>query len=289
MRTVAIIQGRMGSSRLPGKILLKMGGKPMLQHVIERTQRARSLDAVIVATTSDPSDDPVAAFAATVPGGGSTGIPCTRGSLHDVLDRYYQAAKLHQAEVVVRITADCPLIDPAVIDQTVQLVTDHSSLITDFACNRLPPPFGRSFPIGLDVEVCTFAALEHAWTEATETFHREHVMPFIYEGVKFESKVESQTSKDPRPATFDLTYGLSQRNFRIAQLHHTPDYGALRWTVDTPEDLAFIREIFARLNGKPNFTWYDILEIVQKNPELAEINAGIRHKTMTEVDERSQK
>lgn len=268
-KTVAILQGRMGSSRLPGKILLEMGEKPMLQHVIERTQRARSLDAVIVATTTDPTDDPVAAFAV------SLGIPCTRGSLHDVLDRYYQAAKLHHAEIVVRITADCPLIDPAVIDQTVQLLTEHSSPGTDFACNRLPPPFGRSFPIGLDVEACTFAALERAWQESTETFHREHVMPFLYEGVTL------------TPDTSHVTRGTSPRGFRIAQLHHTPDYGALRWTVDTPEDLAFIREIFARLKGKPNFTWDEVLEIVQKNPELAELNAGIRHKTMTETDSRA--
>ncbi len=287
-KTVAIIQGRMGSSRLPGKILLEMGGKPMLQHVLERTQRARSLDSVVVATTTDPTDDPVAAFAA------STGVPCTRGSLHDVLDRYYQAARLHQAEVVVRITADCPLIDPQVIDETVQLVTQSASVLgpsssVDFSCNRLPPPFGRSFPIGLDVEVCTFTALERAWKESTETFHREHVMPFLYEGVKFESKVEGQTSSDLRPSTFDVITGRSPRGFRIAQLQHTPDYGTLRWTVDTPDDLAFIREMFARLAGKPNFTWYDVLEIVQKNPELAEINAAVRHKTMTEVDERSQK
>lgn len=268
-KTVAIIQGRMSSSRLPGKILLDIAGKPMIQHVIERAKRARTLDAVTVATTTDPSDDPVAAFAA------SKGIPFTRGSLHDVLDRYYQAAKSHQADVIVRITADCPLIDPDVIDQTVKLITDNWPLKTDFSCNRLPPPFTRSFPIGLDVEVCTFAALECAWKESTETFQREHVMPFLYEG----TNLALDTSHVAR--------GTSPRGFQIAQLHHTPDYGSLRWTVDTPEDLTFIREIFARLNGKPNFTWYDVLEIVQKNPELAEINAGIRHKTMTETDHRA--
>ncbi len=263
--TVAIIQGRMSSSRLPGKILLDIAGKPMIQRVIERTRRARTLDAVVVATTTDPSDDPATAFAASI------GIPCTRGSLHDVLDRYYQAAKAHQAEIVVRITADCPVIDPAVIDQTVALITS-----ADFACNRLPPPFGRTFPIGLDVEVCTFAALERAWRESTETFHREHVLPYLYEGTTL--------SVD----TAEVARGLSPRGFRIAQLHHHPDYGSLRWTVDTPEDLVFIREIFARLPDQSQFTWYDVLQIAQKNPELAEINAGIRHKTMTDVDERSK-
>lgn len=268
MKTVAIIQARMGSSRLPGKVLLDIAGKPMILHVIERTQRARSLDSVTVATTTGPADDPVAAFAASI------GIPCTRGSLNDVLDRYYQAAKNHNAEIIVRITADCPLIDPNIIDQTTQLITDNKSLNTDFACNRLPPPFGRSFPIGLDVEACTFTALERAWKESAETFHREHVMPFIYEGARL------------MPETPHLALGISQRGFSIAQLHHTPDYGEQRWTVDTPEDLVFIREIFARLDGKPNFNWYDVLEIVQKHPELAQINAGVRHKTMTEVDNR---
>jgi spore coat polysaccharide biosynthesis protein SpsF len=279
MQTIAIIQARMGSSRLPGKVLLDIAGKPMIQHVIERTRRARSLDSVTIATTTDPSDDPIVAFA------DSMGIICTRGSLHDVLDRYYQAAKTHSADTIVRITADCPLIDPEVIDQTVALLgianyelgspqsLTHNSQF-DFSCNRLPPPFSRSFPIGLDVEACTFAAIERAWKESTETFHREHVMPYLYEGTHL------------TPVTPHLTHGTSPRNFRIAQLHHQPDYGPLRWTVDTPEDLIFIREIFARLKDKTNFTWYDVLEIVQKEPQLAEINAGIRHKTMKEVDER---
>lgn len=284
MNTIAIIQARMGSSRLPGKVLLDIAGKPMIQHVIERTQRARSLDSVIVATTTDPSDDPIAEFAASI------GIPCTRGSLHDVLDRYYQAAQTHSAEVIVRITADCPLIDPEVIDQTIgslgvrdcesgnpQSLTPYPQF--DFSCNRLPPPFSRTFPIGLDVEACTFAALERAWTESTEAFHREHVMPYIYEGV-------SLTSQIPIANHQLLSTGSSPRGFQIAQLHHTPDYGSLRWTVDTPEDLAFIRELFTRLGNIPNFTWYDALQIVQQHPELAQINATVRHKTMTEVDER---
>ncbi len=279
MKIVAIIQARMSSSRLPGKVMLDIIGRPMIQHVVNQTRRASSLDAVVIATTTDPSDDPVAAFAATI------GSPCTRGSLHDVLDRYYQAAKTHQADIVVRITGDCPLIDPNVIDRTVQLVTDRLTLQADFACNRLPPPFGRSFPIGLDVEVCTFAALERAWRESFEIFHREHVMPFLYEGTNFAAKTEPR--QDLHSAAFFTDYGLSQRNFRIAQLHHQPDYGTLRWTVDTPQDLEFVREIFSRLPDKTTFTWYDVLQIVRESPELTEINAGIRHKTMTETDHRA--
>ena len=270
--TVAIIQGRMGSSRLPGKVLLDIGGKPMLQHVVERTRLAKTLDTVIVATSSDPADDPIAAFCE------SNGVNCSRGSLHDVLDRYYQAAG--GSSVVVRITADCPLIDPDLIDQTVALVLNSSSAQrVDFAANRLPPPFHRTFPIGLDVEVCTFEALQRAWRESTETFHREHVMPFLYEGVT------------PQSQTLQISTGKSPRGFNIAVLNHVPDYGSYRWTVDTPEDLIFVREIYSRLHGKGlrSFNWYDVLEILNKEPELTQINAEIRHKTMTEVDERAKK
>jgi spore coat polysaccharide biosynthesis protein SpsF len=272
VKTVAIIQARMGASRLPGKVLLEIAGKPMIQHVIERTLRARVLDTVAIATTTDPSDDPVAAFAV------SMGIPHTRGSLHDVLDRYYQAAKTFQPDVIVRITGDCPVIDPEVIDETIKLVTGQSALSSqffDFACNRLPPPFTRTFPIGLDVEVCTFAALERAWRESTETFHREHVMPFLYEGAHLALR------------TPYIAEGVSPRGFKIAQLHHRPDYGNLRWTVDTPEDLEFIRQVFARLKDKPGFTWYDVLKIIENEPELSAINSGVRHKTMTETDHRA--
>ncbi len=277
MTSIAIIQARMSSSRLPGKVLLDIAGKPMLQHVVERTKRAQTVDSVLVATTSDPSDDPIAAFAAAL------NVPCYRGSLHDVLDRYYQAAKTHHAEIIVRITADCPLIDPDVIEQTVGLLSSSFILHpSDFSCNRLPPPFARSYPIGLDVEACTFAALERAWQESTETFHREHVMPFLYENTVFENNPQSAI-----PNSCFVLRGESSRKFKIAQLHHTPNYGNLRWTVDTPEDLTFIRELFAHLKDKPDFTWYDALQIVQQHPELAQINAAVRHKTMTEIDERN--
>jgi spore coat polysaccharide biosynthesis protein SpsF len=264
---VAIVQARMGSSRLPGKVLLDIAGKTMIQRVIERTRRARTLDAVTVATTTDPSDDAVAAFAV------SMGVPCTRGSLHDVLERYYRAARAHNADIVVRITADCPVIDPALVDQAVETLLEGGY---DFVANRLPPPFTRTFPIGLDVEVCTFDALEQAWMKAGQPFHREHVMPFIYEGVTL--NVENET----------LHTGISPRGFKIALLHHQPDYGSLRWTVDTPEDLELMRKIFDTLEDKNDFTWYDLLAVVQKHPELAQINAQVRHKTMTDVDDRHE-
>lgn len=255
----------MGSSRLPGKVLLDIAGKTMIQRVIERTCRARTLDAVSVATTTETSDDPIAAFAV------SMGLACTRGSLHDVLDRYYRAARAHKADIIVRITADCPAIDPALVDRAVETLLDGGY---DFVANRLPPPFPRTFPIGLDVEVCTFAALERAWMEARQPFQHEHVMPFIYQDVRLLTVDEY------------LSAGVSPRGFKIALLNHAPDYGSLRWTVDTPEDLEFMRQVFDLLKDKNDFTWYDLLAVVQKHPELAEINAQVRHKTMTEVDER---
>ena len=249
----------MGSSRLPGKVLLDIAGKPMIQRVIERTRCARLLDSVTIATTVDASDDPVAAFAA------SAGVACTRGSLHDVLDRYYRAAQTHSAEIIIRITGDCPVLDPTLIDQAVSTLIEGGY---DFVANRLPPPFPRTFPIGLDVEVCTFAALERAWQEADQPYQREHVLPFVYEG-------------------FTANTGLSTRGFKIALLNHSPDYGSLRWTVDTPEDLTLLRRIYEALDDKNNFTWYDLLTLMQKHPDLSEINAQVSHKSMTDVDNRA--
>lgn len=256
----------MGSSRLPGKVLLDIAGQPMLYRVVTRVRRARLVDDVLLATTSDGSDDPVAGCCH------SMGIPHTRGSLYDVLDRYYQAARQVEADVIVRITADCPVIDPVLIDNCVQTLLDGSH---DFTCNRLPPPWGRTYPIGLDTEVCTFAALERAWKEASEPQQREHVMPYFYEGV--ELITENRL----------LQTGLSPRGFAVALLHHTADYGAYRWTVDTAEDLEFIRQVYARFPGRDDFSWLDVLDLVHREPHLMQINAGIRHKTLKDIDTRA--
>ncbi len=286
-RVIAIIQGRMGSSRLPGKILADIAGQPMLQRVFTRTARAAAVTETIFATTTDPSDDPVAEYCA------ASGIPFTRGSLYDVLDRYYQAAKWTRADVIVRITADCPVIDPTLIDEVVKtVISEQSSVIReqssvfshqssvssfqyDFAANRLPPPWKRTYPIGLDTEVCTFDALERAWKEAREPQQREHVMPYFYEGVKL-------TTDNP-----SLFTGLSPRGFRIALLHHSADLGHYRWTVDTPADLEFIRQVYSRFDGRDDFSWKEVLDLVHHHPELMKINAGVRHKTLADVDERA--
>jgi spore coat polysaccharide biosynthesis protein SpsF len=252
-KTVAIIQARMSSSRLPGKVLKEIDGKPMIARVVERTRRAKSVDLVAVATTTNPSDDAIETWCR------ASQTACYRGSMFDVLDRFYQAAKLYAADVIVRVTADCPVIDPGVIDETVAAFHAQSA---DFAANRLPPPWGRTFPIGLDTEVCSFSALERAWKEASESHEREHVMPYLYD--------------------------VPDR-FRVYQLNTSPDYGALRWTVDTPEDLEFIRRVFDYLPKKNNFTWLDVLAVTQSHPELNSINAEIKHKVFDDVDARMKK
>lgn len=272
---VAIIQGRMSSSRLPGKILADIAGQPMLQRVFVRTSRSASVSETVFATTTDPSDDPVAEYC------DFSGIPFTRGSLYDVLDRYYQTAKSAQADVVVRITADCPVIDPELIDDVVNTVISEQSSVNsepfDFVCNRLPPPYHRTYPIGLDIEACTFNALEQAWKKAKEPQHREHVMPYLYEGVELITDNRS------------LQTGTSPRGYNIALLHHTTDFGDYRWTVDTPEDLEFMRQVYARFDGRDDFSWKEVLDLVHDNPELMKINAGVQHKTLKDVDERATK
>ena len=272
-KVVAIIQGRMSSSRLPGKILADISGQPMLTRVYTRTSRAKTLHEVIFATTTDASDDPVAEYC------DFSGIPFTRGSQFDVLDRYYQAASQAKADIVVRITADCPVIDPELIDNVVNALLGESGIGNresefDFVCNRLPPPWTRTYPIGLDVEACTFKVLKKAWKEAKEPQHREHAMPYFYEGVQL-SAVSRQRSE-----------GVSPRGFNIALLHHAIDFGDYRWTVDTPEDLEFMREIYSRFDGRDDFTWKEVLDMVHDEPKLMEINAGVQHKTLKDIDER---
>jgi spore coat polysaccharide biosynthesis protein SpsF len=260
LRTVAIIQARRTSTRLPDKVLLDIGGKPMLTRVVERTRRARLLDEVVVATSLDPIDTAIEDLCK------EHGYPCFRGSLQDVLDRYYQAASLHRAQVVVRLTGDCPVIDPGLIDDLVrQFLGDVGSVDRelefpfpyDFAANRLPPPWHRTYPIGLDAEVCTFQALERAWKEGSLPRHREHVMPYLYE---------------------------EEGRFRVLVLNHEPDYGTMRWTVDTPADLEFARQIYARFGNRDDFTWLDVLSLVQSEPQLAEINAQTLQKDYHETE-----
>ncbi len=253
--TLAIIQARMSSSRLPAKVLQDIAGKPMLLRVVERARQASTVDGVVVATTSDLSDDAVAALCT------QHGLPFYRGSLHDVLDRYYEAARQFGAEVIVRVTGDFPLIDPGVIDTVVNafLAGDSAGRPYDFAANRLPPPWKRTYPIGLDTEVCTFQALERAWKEASLPHEREHVMPYLYE---------------------------EEGRFRVLVLDYPQDYGSYRWTVDTPEDLELVRQIYARLPDPDHFTFLDVIELFEREPDLAKVNQQVKAKDYRDVDER---
>jgi spore coat polysaccharide biosynthesis protein SpsF len=275
MTTVSILQARMSSSRLPGKVMQEIAGKPMLTHVLERASQATQVNSVWVATTSQAADDPIEDLCR------QQGFACYRGSMHDVLDRYYQAACAARAEVVVRLTADCPLLDPQLVDATLEAFRQGA----DFAANRLPPPWTRSFPIGLDVEVCSLDALQRAWREAAQPYHREHVMPYLYEGVAFTKRTETG-----KPHTGDTTYitqGVSAHGFKVSQLHHAPDYGSLRWTVDTPADLELVRQVYQRFSPDLTFSWKEVLALFAREPALAEINADIQHKTAFDVDERT--
>jgi spore coat polysaccharide biosynthesis protein SpsF len=284
IKIIAIIQARMASSRLPGKVMLDIAGEPMLARVVERTSMATTLDRVVVATTTDPNDDPIQEFCT------HRGIACFRGSQFDVLDRYYQAARAYAANVIVRITADCPLIDPDLIDHAVisflgdklpAEIDEAEALPWDFAANRLPPPWGRTYPIGLDVELCTYSALQRAWIEATQTYQREHVMPYLYEpdhSVHF-SSLETPTPHEPIPAN----------HFRVLQINHDPDYGHMRWTVDTAEDLHLVREIFTHFHAANDFKWLDVVRLFEEQPELARINANVTHKHAHDVDTRANK
>ena len=145
----------------------------------------------------------------------------------------------------------------------------------DFVCNRLPPPYPRTYPIGLDVEACTFKVLAKAWKEAKEPQHREHAMPYFYEGVELTR--QSRT----------LETGISQRGYNIALIHHTTDFGDYRWTVDTPEDLEFMRQVYSHFDVRDDFTWKEVLDLVHDNPELMKINASVQHKTLKDIDERA--
>jgi len=213
-----------------------------------------------------------------------------------VLDRFYQAATQFQADVIIRLTADCPLLDHDVIDRTISVylgnspasdtsldsLTDHHFLQPiDFAANRLPPPWQRTLPIGLDVEVCSFGALQRAWIEASQPYHREHVMPYLYEGVVFAKQALSVGDE------WYIQHSTTPRGFKVALLNHFPDHGALRWTVDTPADLEFVRRVYTYFDGQAGFGWQRVLELLRTEPELAFINNEVRHKTAFDVDKRT--
>ena len=238
MRIVAVVQARMGSTRLPGKVLADIGGQPMLERVIRRLQCAGSLNGVMVATTTEPADMRVVTEAERL------GAEVFRGSSSDVLDRYVRAAAVCDADTVVRVTADCPLIDPEIVTDLVGAFV-NARPAAHYVSNTLE----RTYPRGLDVEVIDRRALERAGREAHKLYEREHVTPYLYE----------------HPEAFRL---LSFKNAGDDHSHY-------RWTVDVAEDLALVREIYRRLEPNGEFGWRDVVALVQRHPELVALNAHI--------------
>jgi spore coat polysaccharide biosynthesis protein SpsF len=217
---LAVLQARTSSRRLPQKVLRPILGRPMIALMVERVRRARRLDGLVLATSAEASDDPLAALAREL------GIGVFRGALDDVLDRFYRAAAEHGPEHVVRLTGDCPLADPALIDR---VVAEHLASGADCTSNA----HVRTFPDGLDVEVLRFAALEQAWREARAPHEREHVTPFVY---------------------------AHPERFRHHAVTWPEDLSAMRWTVDTAADFALVAAVFERLHPRdPAFAWTDVI------------------------------
>ncbi|WP_274654182.1 glycosyltransferase family protein [Paenibacillus humicola] len=241
MKIAAIIQARMGSTRLLGKVLRMLGDKTVLAHVVDRLRAVPQVDEVIVATTAGSRDEPVAEEARRI------GAACFRGSEEDVLSRYYEAAKQVQADAVVRITSDCPLLDPEVSSLVIRSYMEAP--MCDYASNTLV----RTYPRGLDTEIFSFESLEAAFAETREAYDREHVTPFIYR----------------HPERFvckSVTSGIP-----------VPDY---RWTLDTPEDWELIRRLYDALYVPgQRFSWHQAAAWMNANPEFHAINAHIRQKT----------
>jgi spore coat polysaccharide biosynthesis protein SpsF len=241
MKTIIIDQARMTSTRLPGKVMKKVLGKPLLEYQIERLRQVRLADELVIATTTNDTDQPIVELCEHL------GVAYYRGSEEDVLSRYYEAATQFGADAVVRVTSDCPLIDPGVMDEVIGLYINNRDNY-DYVSNTLE----RTYPRGLDTEVFSMAVLEKAYKEAGEQPDREHVTLFMYR----------------RP-----------EQFRLANSSGAVDYSHHRWTVDTPEDFRLIQLILQELYPVNNrFTWLDVLNLLNEHPEWVEINAMVKQK-----------
>ncbi|AEG59494.1 cytidylyltransferase domain-containing protein [Desulforamulus ruminis] len=241
MKTVIIVQARMTSTRLPGKVLKEVFGKPLLEYQIERLKRVLLADEIIIATTINETDQPIVDFC------NSVRIPCFRGSEGDVLSRYYNAAKSYKADIIVRVTSDCPLIDPMIIDKVIQFYIQNEEKY-DYVSNTLE----RTYPRGMDTEIFSYKALEEAFVNAKELPEREHVTAFIYR----------------RP-----------EQYRLGSVKQTTDQSQHRWTVDTPEDFRLIKKLLSSLYPlNHEFSMLDCLELLRKHPEWEKINKHIEQK-----------
>jgi len=232
----AVIQARMGSSRLRAKVLKEVAGKPLLQLMLERVQCCRLIEGIIIATTVREINDPIVDLTSKL------NVEVFRGNEDDVLDRYYKAAKQFNIKTIVRLTSDCPLIDPQVTDRVVQYYLDNQDRF-DYVSNMHPP----TFPDGLDTEVIPFDILERAWKEAKKPHEREHVTPYIWDN----------------PEVFRI--GNVENNEEL----HLKE----RWTVDYEEDYLFVKQVYEHLyNAGRVFYMKDILELLDRQPEIRKIN-----------------
>jgi spore coat polysaccharide biosynthesis protein SpsF len=230
---ITLLQARLSSTRLPGKVLKELQGYPMLIQQINRINQSQMHGTLIVVTSTNEEDKALLSCCKDY------NIPCHTGSLNDVLDRFYQVATLYNPDHIVRLTGDCPLSDPEVIDH---VINTHLSGNFDYTSNTVTP----TYPDGLDVEVFRFSALERAWNEADSPYDREHVTPFIYR---------------------------NNKEFHIGQAYNSTNLSKLRWTVDWPEDFTLIEKIYAHLFPiKPQFNLQDILDLLNKHPDLQKIN-----------------
>lgn len=241
MRVVVIIQARMGSTRLPGKVLKLLKNKTVLSHVIDRCRSIKLADEIVVATTILPTDDSIEKEALQL------GAKCYRGSEDDVLSRYFEAATECNADVIVRITSDCPLIDPYVSNEIINRFLTNE---VDYCSNTII----RSYPRGLDTEVFSYSVLEKAYYQAKLSYEREHVTPYIY--------------RNPELFTLD--------NYVYHQ-----DHSRYRWTLDTIEDWHLISQVYEHLYDTSRmFDWYDVLKLMREYPDLSKINEHVEQKKL---------
>lgn len=243
MKVAAIIQARMGSTRLPGKVLKKVLGKTLLEYQIERVKRAKTIDEIIIATTTKESDDPIVQLCQQL------SIPYYRGSEADVLSRYYETATKFGVDVVVRLTSDCPIVDPNVIDKVVEHYLENKDRY-DYVSNTL----ARTYPRGMDTEVMSYEVLKRAHEEAKELVYREHVTAYIYH---------------------------HPDQFRLCNVSNGEDESRHRWTVDTEEDFELIEKIISKIYPeKTHFNMDDVLKLIDENPTWIDINSHIEQKKL---------
>lgn len=247
MNVVCIMQTRTGSTRLPNKVLKKICGKTVLEHDIDRLKKATTIDKIVVATTTLEQDNIVVEIAQ------KSSVGYFKGSKDDVLSRYYYAAKENNADVVIRVTSDCPLIDPKIIDDMMlKFVELRKKENIDYLSNKIK----MTYPRGLDVEIFTFEALERCFKEGLKPYEREHVTPYIY---------------------------LNPNKFNFENYENDKDYSELRWTLDTEEDLKLIETIYNNLYGENKLFYFeDVLRFVLDNPEISKINEHVRQKELGE-------